>query len=323
MKSRHKGLISATLFIVFLLVFYIFYREGTLSVDKTSKKQEIFVVPKGESLIEITRKLEKEGLIRNRLIFYLVVKQLGIEKNIQAGDFRLSPSMNAYQIARSLTHGTLDVWITIIEGQRKEEVAEVISDNLTIPEIEFIKKAQEGYLFPDTYLIPRKATAEGIITILTNNFNKKFDETLKDKVRKLGLTERQALILASLVEREAKFDEDRPKVSSVLIKRFRSGIPLQVDATIQYALGYQSDERTWWKKHLTFEDLKIDSPYNTYENAGFPPGPITNPGLASLQAVADADLQATFLFYVSDKKGHLHFAKTSEEHQTNIEKYLK
>lgn len=292
-------------------------------MNKTSKTPKIFVVRKGESLTDIARNLQKEELIRNRIVFYLVVKQFGIEKKIQAGDFRLSQTMDTYQIAKNLTHGTLDVWITIIEGLRKEEVAEVISDALNIPEVEFINKAEEGYLFPDTYLIPRQATAETVIAILNKNFESKFDESMKEDARKNGLTQEQALILASLVEREAKFPQDRPKVASVLFKRLRTGIPLQVDATVQYALGYQPEEKRWWKKELSLDDLKYDSVYNTYQNAGLPPKPISNPGLASLEAVVNADSETPYLYYLSDKRGKMHFAKTLEEHEQNIQKYLK
>lgn len=323
MKSRFKPFLVFIIILIVLLFSYFFYREGALPVDKNSKKTQIFIVPKGDSLVNITRKLEKESLIRNRIVFFLVVKQLGFEKKIQAGDYRLSQSMNAYEIARNLTHGTLDVWVTVIEGLRKEEVAEVISEKLNIPEIELIKEATEGYLFPDTYLFPKKATSEAVISIMTNNFNNKFTDELKQKARNKGLNDEKAVILASLVEREAKFDADRPKVAGVILNRLRLGMKLDVDATVQYALGYQSDEKTWWKQNLTEEDKLIDSAYNTYQNAGLPPGPICNPGLASLQAVAKADTSVPYLYYIHDKKGRTHFARTFEEHQTNIQKYLR
>ena len=314
-------------FLLFLIVilgggFYLYFKEGTLPVNQKEPASKIFVIQKGDSLSSIAKKLANEELIRNRIVFYLIIKNMGIDKNIQAGDFRLSTAMNVYQIAETLTHGTLDVWITLIEGLRKEEIAQVVSQNLGMPEVEFSKYGKEGYLFPDTYLIPREATAESIVQILKNNFENKFDAALKQKAKVKGLSEYETIIIASLVEREARLSEDRPLVASVILNRFKAGMKLDIDATVQYALGYQPLEKTWWKKDLTQDDLKIDSPYNTYTNPGLPPGPISNPGLASIKAVVEAP-ETDYVFYVSDSSGKLHFAKTLEEHNKNVRKYLK
>lgn len=313
-------------FLLFLIVilgggFYLYFKEGTLPVNQKEPASKIFVIQKGDSLSSIAKKLANEELIRNRIVFYLIIKNMGIDKNIQAGDFRLSTAMNVYQIAETLTHGTLDVWITLIEGLRKEEIAQVVSQNLGMPEVEFSKYGKEGYLFPDTYLIPREATAESIVQILKNNFENKFDAALKQKAKVKGLSEYETIIIASLVEREARLSEDRPLVASVILNRFKAGMKLDIDATVQYALGYQPLEKTWWKKDLTQDDLKIDSPYNTYTNPGLPPGPISNPGLASIKAVVEAP-ETDYVFYVSDSSGKLHFAKTLEEHNENVRKYL-
>jgi UPF0755 protein len=315
--------------LAFLLIFivilgigsYLYFKEGTLPVNPKEPQSKIFVISRGESLQSIAKNLVNEDLIRNKIVFYLVVKQKGIDKKIQAGDFRLSTAMNVYEIADSLTRGTLDVWVTVIEGLRKEEIAQVISQNLGIPEVEFSKYGKEGYLFPDTYLIPREATAESVVQILESNFENKFDSILQQKARSKGLSSVETVIIASLVEREARLDEDRPLVTSVILNRLKAGMKLDIDATVQYALGYQSGERTWWKKDLTFEDLKIDSPYNTYANPGLPPAPISNPGLAAIEAVVNAP-ETDYLYYVSDKSGKLHFATTLEEHNENVRKYL-
>lgn len=312
-------------FLVLLFVggfFYMFFRQGTLPFNKTDKSTKIFVIAPGQPLQKIVDNLEKEDLIRSKLVFYLVVKQLRIDKSIQAGDFRLSPSMDAYQIAKNLTHGTLDVWVTLIEGTRKEEMAEVIGNELDIPEVEIIKLAKEGYLFPDTYLMPKDASAETIISILKNNFDKKFTPELNAKATKKGFSQEEVVILASIVEKEAKSEKDKKEVASILLKRFENDWPLQVDATIQYALGYQTNEKSWWKKELSFDDLKIDSPYNTYKNKGLPPAPISNPGLISILAVIEADSSTPYWYYISDRNGTMHYAKTDEEHQNNVEKYL-
>lgn len=314
------------IFIILLITIAVFgllyFQSGILPVNKNNQESKIFVIKEGESLNKIVNDLADGNLIRNKIVFYLIVRQLGIEKKIQAGDFRLSSSMDAYQIAKTLTHGTLDVWLTIIDGTRKEEVAQNVSQDLNIPEVEFLKYAKEGYLFPDTYLIPKDATAVAVIKIFSENFDKKVNSNLIEKARKNNLTIDQVITLASLVEREAKFTEDRQEVASVLLKRIKAGIPLQIDATVQYALGYQPDEKTWWKKDLSQDDLAVDSSYNTYKKIGLPPGPIANPGLASIEAVVNANSNTPYLFYISDKTGHLHFARTIEEHNLNIEKYL-
>lgn len=307
---------------IFAVFSYLYFREGTLPVNKSDKTSKIFVIPRGESLQNVIDSLHKEDLIRSKLVFYLVVKLKGIDRQIQAGDFRLNPAMNAYEISDALTHGTLDVWVTLIEGTRREEMAQIIGRELDIPEVEIIANSREGYLFPDTYLLPKDASAASIVSILENNFNQKFTPDLKTKAAQIGLTEEEVIILASIVEKEAKHEADKQTVASILLKRLEADWPLQVDATIQYALGYQSAEKSWWKKVLSFDDLAITSPYNSYKNKDLPPTPISNPGLASINAVVQADSSTPYWFYISDKQSNMHFARSDEEHQNNINKYL-
>ena len=317
-----KNLLALVLFLTMAFGVFLYYKEGTLPVNNKNKTTKIFVIQRGETVTEIAKNLEKEELIRNKIVFYLVVKQLGIESKIQAGDYRLSPVMNVYEIAKTLTKGTLDIWITIVEGLRKEEIAQIFSRELNIPESEFLKYAQEGYLFPDTYLIPKEASIGAVISILTKNFNKKYSQDLRNKAIGKGLTEKEVITLASLIEREAKFAEDRPKVAGVLLNRLELEMKLDIDATVQYVLGYQSEEKTWWKKSLTFEDLGVDSLYNTYKNKDLPPGPIANPGLAAIEAIL-TPTQTDYLYYLSDKDGKMHYAETFEGHNENIRKYLR
>lgn len=307
---------------LFLIVSYLYFKEGSLPVNNKETQSKIFVINKGDNVNEIAKNLEKESLIRSKLIFYVVVKQLGIDKKIQAGDFRLSQNMDTYQIANNLTKGTLDIWVTIVEGLRKEEIAQIISKEFSIPESEFIKDAKEGYLFPDTYLIPKNATSGDIVSILENNFKQKYTQEMKDKATAKGLSLDKVLTIASLVEREAKKDADRKEVASIILKRYKNDWNLQIDATVQYALGYQSISKTWWKQNLTSDDLQLNSPYNTYKNEGLPIGPICNPGISSIKAVVDADENTPYWFYISDLNGNMHYAKTNEEHNANIKKYL-
>jgi UPF0755 protein len=317
--------ISILTAIVVLVLFggFLFYKEGTLPVNKTDKTPKIFVIEQGEALDSIINNLAKEELIRNRVVFYWIVKQKGIERKIQAGDFRLMKSMDAYTIAEELTHGTVDVWVTIPEGLRKEEVAEIMSQKFGITETEFNALAQEGFLYPDTYLMPKNPTAQQVIDILTNTFNQKFTEEMKQQMIKKGMTQNEVVTLASILEREAFGDADRQDIANVLYRRLDEGIPLQVDATVQYVLGYQPGEKRWWKKDLTFEDLKINSPYNTYVITGLPPAPIASPGIETIQAVINAEANTPYLFYIHDAEGNTHYAKDSEGHQSNINKYLK
>ncbi|MDE2588781.1 MAG: endolytic transglycosylase MltG, partial [Patescibacteria group bacterium] len=225
------------------------------------------------------------------------------------------------QIAENLTHGTFDVWITIPEGKRATEIAEILSQKLSSYNSSFatVLATKEGYLFPDTYSFPTSVTLSQIMQTMEDNFNKKYAEAAKNKT--VSLTQAQVVNLASIVEREAITPHDMQYVASVLENRLNIGMPLGSDVTLEYALGYQPAEHTWWKKDLTADDLTLNSPYNTRLNAGLPPTPISNPGLTALEAVLNPP-QSDYLYYISDSKGVLHFAKTLEEHNTNVKKYI-
>jgi len=322
MKSKNKRLIISTVLLLFVLSGIGFYAEGSLPADKNDKQNRIFVIESGQGPNSIAKDLEKEGFIRNKLVFILIVKRLKIEKQIQAGDFRLQRSQSAEEIAKQLTKGSLDRWLLIREGLRNEEIADIITEALGVPSADFLAKAQQGYLFPDTYLIPKDATSDTVLSIMKTNFDTKFTPEMKAKALKKGLTENQVVILASLLEREAIFDADRGEIANIMLRRLEEGHKLQIDATVQYALGYQPAEKRWWKKYVTLEDLKIESPYNTYLISGLPPTPISNPGKASIDAVVNATTDTPYLFYIHDSKGRTHYAKNLLEHQRNIDKYL-
>lgn len=312
------------IFILLLAGGYLWWQENLKSVSRDQKAQ-IFVVKKGEGLKEIAKDLKIKNLIKNSLAFIILVKKLDLQKNIQAGDFRLSPSYPSEKIIKELTHGTLDVWITIPEGWRNEEIAQKLLSDLNIFKMDFLKVAKEGYMYPDTYLFPKDADAGMIARIMIDNFHKRIQsiepDAFLDGKKFNGLTLGQIVILASLVEREAKFAEDRPLVSGILVKRFKNDWPLEVDAALQYILGFDAKENSWWRKNLTLDDLKIDSAYNTRKHRGFPPTPIGNSGLLALKA-AFHPKESEFWFYLSDSKGKMHYAKTIEEHTANIRKYL-
>lgn len=310
-------IIFITILLVIAGAFLIFYKEGSLAVDKEDITPVIFVVEQGETLDAIINNLSKENLIRNRVVFYLIVKQKGIERKIQAGDFRLTKSMSAAEIADELTHGTLDTWVTIPEGWRKEEIAEILSEKVGISETEFNQLAKEGYLYPDTYLIPRGASASQVIEILTKQMDANYAK-VEAQAQEKGLTKHEVLTLASLVEREASGADDRQEIANIIYKRLKEDWPLQIDATIQYALGYRPAEKKWWTQRLTQEDYQgVKSDYNTYLNKGLPPGPIGAPRLQSMEAVVNADPTTKNWFYYHDKNGKVYFTEDLGEHEDN------
>jgi UPF0755 protein len=296
------------------------WTNGLLPANVQNKTPIIFIVNKGEGVREIANRLKSEKLIRDPIVFFLLTRIQGLDKQIQAGDFRINASMPTQEIANNLTHGTLDIWITLPEGLRAEEIADILKEKIPNYQNSWRKEldANEGYLFPDTYLIPRDTDINLILSLFKSNFQKKYDSIKNTKTT--VLTDAQTIIIASIIEREAIFPEDRPMVASVIINRLNLGMALGVDPTVQYALGYQADTKSWWKKDLTADDLKINSPYNTRVNPGLPPGPISNPGLSSIEA-ALAPAKTDYLYYFSDKQGHLHFATTLEGHNANIKKY--
>lgn len=319
MKFRFYVLL-AVLIIIFSLIF-LWWEQAGKPANPLDSQPVTFTILRGETARSIAERLQKKGLLRSAVAFFLKTRFGGMADKLQAGDFKLNPSMDLDSIANTLTHGTTDIWITIPEGWRKEEIALKLARDLSIPEAEFIREAKEGYMFPDTYLIPKDATAGGLTKLFMDTFDRKVSPGDKEKAKIRGLTIDQLVTIASLVEREAKYENDRPVVASVILNRFKQDMKLDLDASIQYALGYQSQEKQWWKKELTLEDLDIDSPYNTYKNPGLPPSPIANPGLAAIEAVVNAP-ENNYLFYVSDKSGKIHFAETIEEHNANIAKYL-
>ena len=285
-----------------LLIAAVFWWKVSLTpVNPANRQTQTFIVARGDGVREVSKKLKDTGLIHDQIAFFLLVKKMGIEKNIQAGSFQLSPSLSSYEIANRLTVGTEDVWITIPEGWRSEEIIKYLQEqNIPGPEVGW---NEEGKYFPETYLVPKQMTIEEVRNLMRRTFEVKVPETTQDQ-----------LIVASLVEREAKRSQDRPLIAGVIYNRLQVGMKLDIDATIQYALGS-------WKKDLTLEDLQIKSLYNTYTNLGLPPAPICNPGLASIEAAINP-AQTDYLYYMHDKNGVAHFAATIEEHNANVAKYL-
>lgn len=320
-KIKRRAIFVFGLIALFFLASWIWWRQALTPVNADSTTPVMFVVQKGEGVRSIAQRLKSEGLIRDQIAFFLLVRFLGIDNTIQAGDFRLNTAMSSETIAQTLTHGSLDVWVTTLEGWRNEEIALALAKELAVPESEFLAVASEGYMFPDTYLIPRDASASAIVALFEDTFQKRFTTPYALQIQQHDLTLDEIVTLASIVEREAANDADRPLIAGILLKRLKNDWLLDADATIQYALGYQQQEKDWWKKTLTKSDVQLDSPYNTRKFTGLPPGPISNPGLASLVAVVQPQT-SSYWFYLTDTKGVTHYAETLEEHNQNIAKYL-
>lgn len=306
------------LILVLLIPLFVlngWWKGQLASVSGDTNTQKI-VIEKGKSVSDIATKLRKENLIRSEFAFKIYTRQSS--QTLAAGTFEISPSMSIPDIVKVLSGAPNEAWVTLIEGWRIDEMAERLKGQLSINDEKFIKLAKEGYMFPDTYLFSKDITEEQIIKTLQNNFDNKYSPDLKAKIKSKGLSEKEGVILASIVEREARSDEARIMVASILLKRLNIGMGLNADATLQYALGYQNNEKSWWKRNLTKEDKKVDSPYNSYIHRGLPPTPICNPGLASLSALGNADPSTPYLYYYHDSKGVSYYAKTLDEHNENV-----
>ncbi len=304
---------------VLLIISLGWWTRGTSPANSKNNTPKIFIVEQGEGVRSIARNLKDQGLIKDPTVFFLLTKQTGLDNKIQAGSFRLNPSMTAREIAQSLTVGTEDIWITIPEGQRAGEIADTLEKLMPNYDSSWEAELQknEGYLFPDTYLLPKDADVNAVVKIMTDNFNSKYATLDTSKV---NLTENEIVTLASLIEREARHAEDRPIVSSVIHNRLDIGMKLDIDATLQYIKGYDSVSKKWWPNNITNEDKQSTSLYNTYGRAGLPPAPISNPGILSLQAAVNPD-ETPYLYYITDKNGVNRYAQTLDEHEENISTY--
>ena len=299
-----------------MVVVWFYINAQPVSKNKTFTN---FVIAKGSSASLIGNKLESGGIIKNALAFKIYVIATGQSGKLQSGEFKLSPSFSLFQNVTALFSGPVELWVTIPEGLRREEIAAKFAlalgkDTIFTSEFLSASKGKEGYLFPDTYLFPTEASASAIVKKMTDTFNTKI-QGLTSKVPNLAFSE--SVILASIIERETKTDAERPVVAGVLINRLDAGMPLQVDAAVQYAVG---NSKNWWPI-LTLADLKIDSRYNTYKYAGLPPAPIASPGLSSLKAALTPTAN-DYWYYIHDSEGQIHFAKTLSEHNANVAKYL-
>lgn len=263
--------------------------------------------------------------------FKIMAKINGLDDRLRAGNYTFYQGMKYKEIIDQLANGRVSaVTVMIPEGLTVEQIAALLEEKGLLSREEFKKEAEnfrpfdyihrdirakyaaEGFLFPDTYEFSAEASAADILRTMAGEFNRKFTPEMQSRADTLHLTVEDVVVLASLVEKEAQVDEDRPIIAQVFMNRLRSSMPLQSCATIQYILGNP-------KAELSIQDTKIESPYNTYQHMGLPPGPIANPGIASIKAVLFA-APTEYLYFVADKKGKHHFSRTYEEHLQAIDR---
>jgi UPF0755 protein len=276
------------------------------------------IIPRGSTLSDIAALLESRGIIRNALSFRVLARIDHADQEVRAGAYAFAPHETQAEILNELRSGGAQIatWVTIPEGFTAAQIAQRLQDEGIGRAAGFDRAfhGHEGYLFPSTYLVPLAATPDQVTRMLTDQFAKELPPDAAQRARALHVTLAQAVTVASLVEREAKIESDRPLIAGVIYNRLHLGMPLQVDATIEYALPEHKSE-------LSLRDLQIDSPYNTYQHAGLPPTPIANPGQPSLLAALHP-AKTDDLYYVYCGNGHHVFAKTLAEHQANVERCL-
>jgi len=315
----------------------LLWADGLLSrpLDPGAPEQEFEVQP-GESVESICDRLEQAGLVIDggMLMDYLIYT--GQDTSLQAGRYRLSPAMSVVDVAARMQDATpTEVEFVVLPGWRIEEIAATLpTSGLGIRPDEFIAAAAaprggyeflagagttEGFLYPGSYVLSRVTTTDELLEELIRNFALHLSIELQEAFAVQGLSVHQAVILASIVQREAMRAEEAPLIASVYLNRMHEGMRLDADPTVQYALGFNAAQQTWWTNPLSLDDLRVASPYNTYLITGLPPAPIANPGAEALQAIASPAASPYYYFNARcDGSGYHLFAETFQEHLSNL-----
>lgn len=323
-------IVSRTKFILFLVasslaslvflavVFAAFgYRQVSSALNERGAEKN-FRIETGESLPVIAGNLEKQEIIRSDFWFAVYVSLRGWTKNLQAGEYVLSPAWDMTEVAETITGGKVadnEMTVTIPEGFGLKDIDRRLAEAGLIRAGELMAKRElEGYLFPDTYIFDQDAALDEIISKMRSNFDKKLDQSLRDEIARRGKTIKEIIIMASLIEKEVRTKEDMEIVSGVFWQRISDKYPLQSDAPLSYILG---DD----KPSHTIAETQINSAYNTYKNVGLPPGPICSPGLIAITA-AVYPKQTDYYFFLSAPDGQTIFSRTLQEHEENKKRYL-
>lgn len=307
------------------------YYNGTIykpiSLSGEAKKVEIAI--DASSAGQVVETLYHAGLIKDKNTLKVFLRLSGLSSKLKAGKYEFNTGMSAAEIVNKMVRGEVKrntIRVTIPEGYTVSDIAEVLSSKGLVDREEFLNTVKngnfdydflnglpqrsgklEGYLFPDTYEFAKDASPEQIIKKMLDRFDDVFDEDMRNKAKNMKMTVDQVVTVASMIEKEAKVAEERPIISAVIYNRLKLGMRLQIDATVQYALGQ-------WNEKVYTEDTKVDSPYNTYAYGGLPVGPISNPGKASLEAALNPE-KVDYLYYVAkgDGSGSHAFTVTYEE----------
>ena len=323
------GILAALVMLASVSFFWWSQNSKPASLDTTFQD---FLVVRGRGASQIGEALYQEGLIKSPLAFKIYAQVFGKAAKIQAGQFRISPNFPLVKVVDTLTKPPSELWVTIPEGLRREEIVERFIKGIEVkePDIPIFREqfldeslGQEGYLFPDTYLFPRTATASTIVKRMRLTFELRAKE-LAAAISSSSLSLDETIALASIIERETKTDDERAVVAGILLNRLEIGMGLQADATVQYAVATANcrpgTECNWWPV-LRRDDLSINSPFNSYRFRGLPPSPIASPGLSSLKAAVSPE-ETDYLYYLHDAEGGIHYAETLAEHNENVRKYL-
>ena len=294
--------------------------------------EQFVEIPPGESTIGIGRRLVAAGIVRDELTFRIAVRWHGRGRSLKAGEYRFAGPASPADVIDRLARGDVYlVSLTFPEGLTAEEMGKLFEQTGMGTAAAFVKAASdpaaikaidpeadtlEGYLFPDTYHLPRSTDADDLVRRMVRRFTTVFDEDLQNKAKATGLTVRQIMALAALVEKETARGEERAQVAAVYRNRLRIGMPMQADPTVIYALKRAGR----WNGNITRADLQFDSPYNTYRYPGLPPGPIASPGKAAIEATI-APAAVDYLYFVSRNDGSHAFATTLPEHNRNVQKW--
>lgn len=286
-------------------------------------------VEKATSGRDIAELLQHKGVIRSATVFRAALFLTGDSRKLQCGHYYLKPHLSIREVISEMKSGKSEmVSVTVPEGATVQQIAEILKKSglsgadgfvdlvrwyAPLPYIEEknnVRYRGEGFLFADTYFIPKDYTTKDICDMMYMNTDKMLDNDIRTMAKEKGMSLYDLVTLASMVEREARFKEDQKPIASVMLTRLEKGMPLQIDATVQYALGGS-------KVELSLADTKINSPYNTYVRIGLPPGPVSSPGIDAIRAVLSAE-PSDYLYYVARSDGHHIFTKTLEEHEQAI-----
>ena len=335
--------ITATMLEHAALGLYLRYRgeDVTAPADSNDAREVPFVIEQGETVSTVAYHLKRMGLITDRELFRRIVQYHDVGGGVQAGVYSLQPNMTMEEIMRELQHGRMpSVTITIPEGWRVEQIGALLEKRGVLSAQEFAQVAHQphtnypflqdrppgspqgtiGFLFPDTYQLPQETTAEQVVDIMLQNWDRRVPDTLLEKAAEQDMSLYEIITLASIVEREAVRDDERALIAGVYLNRLKKGMYLQSDPTVQYAKGYSEETEKWWNPMIQEEAITVPSPYNTFLNPGLPPGPICNAGLTSIRAAIEPE-PSEYLFFYHKGDGSHAFAVTYEEHLRNEELY--